>query len=85
MIRLLYWLIKRRWAVCKECKYYYDHVGINKCSNHKNQYWSKSEYITGEKGHWENDWCSNHNRDGCCWGFKPKDERIEPPEPWPRY
>lgn len=78
MIRLLYWLIKGRWAICKDCKHYNGN-GICKKYKLENLNW----YIDGEKA--SNDMCYAHNHFGCCWGFKPKGGRIEPPEPWPKY
>jgi len=81
MIRLIYWLIKRRWAICKECKW------TNDAFNCKKYTLQEPDYVKGGKRITNLGLCRAHNTDGCCWGFKskPKDDYVEPSEPWPRY
>jgi len=79
MIRLIYWLIKRRWAVCRECKYY---SGDYSCKKYKRE--SLVWRIVGGKTISDLCPCFIHNRCGICWGFKPTGH-VEPSEPWPRY
>ena len=106
MIRLLYWLIKRRWAVCKECKHYQNNplalpipnnpfglpilnsgFSMDDIKHQCNRYfWQcKRDFIKDQPGKIYFDYCIEHNKHGCCWGFKPKGGHIEPSEPWPRY
>jgi hypothetical protein len=100
MIRIIYWLIKRRWSVCKKCKHYKfvdlprlprmnSGIDFKDCNHECTKYrWAESgDYVRGLPEKIKNDFCIEHNKNGCCWGFKPKlkNDYIEPPEPWPRY
>lgn len=78
MIRLIYWLIKRRWAICKECKWTAD---MFSCYKHTLE---ETNFVNGGKKIAYLGLCTEHNRKGCCWEFVPKSGRIEPPEPWPK-
>ena len=89
MIRLLYWLIKRRWAICRECKHYVksDFFGESEKLDECQKYLlldAKRDFVRGGLKKPILELCEMHNTNGCCWGFKPKGGRIEPPEPWPR-
>jgi hypothetical protein len=94
MIRILYWLIKRRWAVCRECKHCVQNginigLPLNKnvdgCKYYKREF--ERNFISGDNPEPKITMCWEHNESGCCWGFepKPKDDYIKSSEPWPRY
>jgi hypothetical protein len=78
MIRLLYWLIKRRWAICRECKWTRDMLICQKYTSKELDFVKGAERIACLGS------CETHNKNGCCWGFKLKTGHIEPSEPWPR-
>jgi hypothetical protein len=97
MIRIIYWLIKRRWSVCSECKHYQNNQFATPISNsgfsrdditHQcdKYFWQcKRDFIKDQPGEIHLDFCIKHNKNGCCWGFEPKGGHIEPTEPWTRY
>jgi hypothetical protein len=89
MLRLLYWLIKRRWAVCRECKYHrFTEIPLpfkmgfdpDEANHECTKYFQVEEkdYVRGLEGTPRRDYCIEHNKNGCCWGFKPKngEEKI---------
>jgi hypothetical protein len=85
MIRLFYWLIKRKWAICRECKYHVELSiikNIDGCNYYKHE--DKQNFVTGEISKEKMTMCRINNINGCCWGFKPKARRVEPSEPWPK-
>jgi hypothetical protein len=88
MIRLFYWLIKRRWAICDECKYHeYEGIEINGksydgCKAKLLRY--EFDYVKGVQPEPRLSLCDFNNIHGICWKFKPKGNYIEPSEPWPR-
>jgi hypothetical protein len=77
MIRLLYWLIKKRWAICVKC-HYYEYQGIKfdgKCYSACKYYMHQPDfnYVKGFLPKAELTFCSLHNHEGVCWGFKEKE------------
>ena len=78
MIKLIYWLIKRRWAICRECKWTRDMLICQKYTSKELDFVKGGERIACLGS------CEAHNENGCCWGFEPKTGRVEPPKPWPR-
>jgi hypothetical protein len=74
MIKLIYWLINKRWAICKECKHYQKIPlpGNHFCGCYPE--YQEPDFITGEKGVFKMSLCFLHNNDGVCWGFREKAE-----------
>jgi hypothetical protein len=71
MIRLIYWLLKRRWAICKECKHGYFSLGSKPLC--KKTQFTVTDFIKGSKQDYA-DPCDKINKSGVCWGFKEKAE-----------
>jgi hypothetical protein len=70
MIRLIYWLIKRRWAICTQCKHFrYVTAAPSSWAYQCNLYSTEHhDYITGNTTK-EIAYCHVENQNGVCWGF----------------
>jgi hypothetical protein len=72
MIRLLYWLIKKRWSVCFECKYCNMEPNWTTCQYYKAL--SHNDFVQEYKAKYVDTLCAFVNSNGACWGFKKKGE-----------
>ena len=68
MIRLLYRLIKKRWAVCYECEYCNMESSWASCRYYKKI--KQDDCIYGDKAKETDSLCTFNNDNGVCWGFK---------------